>query len=243
VKKTIIIIQARCSSTRLPNKVLKKLHNKSVLTHIIERVRYCEHVQNIIVATTNKEIDDVIIEECIKTDIQYFRGSEEDVLERYYHAAKQYQTEYVVRLTADNLFTDIESLNMLIQECSNTNYDYMKTHHFLPLGTGCEMMTFQALERAFVESRKPTDREHVTPYIYQHPSLFRIGEQKYCSLKNDCSKIRLTLDTLEDWDLCSRIFDALYCGVPLAINEIINYLSDHPELLAINAKIVQVTVA
>jgi spore coat polysaccharide biosynthesis protein SpsF len=241
--KCSIIIQARCSSTRLPNKVLKKLHNKSVLTHIIERIRCCENIENIIVATTDKKVDDLIVAECINVDIPCFRGSDDNVLARYYYAAKQYQAERIIRLTADNLFTDIESINALIREFSNADYDYMKTHHFLPLGTGGELMTFQALEKAFIEAREHVEREHVTPYIYQHPSLFHIGEQKYCSLKNDCSKIRLTLDTPEDWDLCSRIFDALYCGKPLVFQDLIDYLNNHPNLLAINANVIQVTVS
>jgi spore coat polysaccharide biosynthesis protein SpsF len=240
--KSSIIIQARCSSTRLPNKVLKKLHNKTVLAHIIERIYCCKNIKNIIVATTDKKNDDLIVAECLNANIPYFRGNENDVLARYYHTAKQYQAEYIIRLTADNLFTDIESINTLIHEFSNTNYDYMKTHHFLPLGAGGELMTFQALEKAFIEAKKNTEREHVTPYIYQHPSLFRVSEQKYCSLKKDYSKMRLTLDTLEDWDLCSRIFDALYCGKPLEFQDVIDYLDKHPELLTINANIIQVAI-
>ena len=238
-----VILQARCSSTRLPGKVLKLLHGRSVLSHIVERVKQCDLIDRLIVATTDRAVDIPIIDECRRIGVDTFCGSEDDVLARYYGASRCYPTDAIVRLTADNLFTDMESLRFLIEDFSRSRYDYMKTNRFLPLGTGAEIFSFAAIESAFYRAMKPEEREHVTPHFYRNPQIFSVAESCFCSVEKDYSVMRLTLDTPEDWDLCRALFDAIYHdeNIP-STREIIDYLKTRPELLQLNRNIVQVSL-
>lgn len=239
----IIIIQARMGSSRLPGKVLKSIHGKSVLAHIVERVQQTAGVDRVIIATTTEAKDDPIVEEAKKNNWFFFRGSESDVLARYYGAAQEHPAQRIFRLTADNLFYDTEALAALLVEFTNSSYDYMKTNKKLPLGSGGELFTFQNLERAYNEATKTMDRDWVTSYFYTNPDLFSIGEGSFVRNGKDYSSFRLTMDTPEDWTVYNKVFDALYQDRPIPLNDVLNYLEQNPDVRAINAHIRQMGVA
>ncbi|MDR0871324.1 MAG: glycosyltransferase family protein [Planctomycetaceae bacterium] len=240
---SIIVIQARMGSSRLPGKVLKLIHGKSVLAHIVERVRQTAGIDRVIVATTTEPKDDPIVEEAQKQNWFFFRGSEDDVLARYYGAALEHPAQNIFRLTADNLFYDTEALADLLTQFTGLSYDYMKTNKKLPLGSGGELFSFKNLERAYNEATKTMDRDWVTSYFYTNPDKFSIGEGRFVRNGKDYSSFRLTMDTPEDWTVYNNVFNTLYHGSPLPLNVVLAYLEEHPEVKAINAHIKQMGVA
>lgn len=199
-----IIIQARMGSTRLPGKVLKELGNKTLLEHIFFRLGSLKHEAEVVVATSNLPIDDVIEDLCRRKGIACFRGNENNVLERYYSCAKKYGFKHIVRLTADNPFTDIEELDNLIDLHLGSGDDYTDSLGSLPIGVGAEIFSFPALEKTYLESKMPNHFEHVTEYIIENPSMFKCAVLKTSAGKcrND---IRLTVDTEADYKLACRI--------------------------------------
>ncbi|HEY9619561.1 MAG TPA: glycosyltransferase family protein [Crinalium sp.] len=242
--KTAAIIQARMGSTRLPGKVLKRLCDKTVLAHVISRVQNCPLVDEVIVATTTSEEDNAIVLEAEKYKAKWFRGSEHDVLERYYLAAKEYGIEVIIRITSDcplfdpailfdllSYFQDETTQGLRIDYLSNTlNRTY-------PIGLDAEVFTFEALEEAFLRASQPYEREHVTPYIYQHPLIFSLHNQ---SNDEDLSSYRWTLDTKEDFQFIQVIYEALYRHNCLfTTDEILDFLTENPELIKINSHIKQ----
>lgn len=237
---TTVIIQARMGATRLPGKVLKRLGDKTVLDQVINRVSACARVNKIIVATTESSQDDVVVAAVTAHHIPYFRGSEQDVLARYYFAAKTYgATEIIVRVTADCPLFDPYLLTDMLDSFDATRMDYLSNTmvRSYPQGLDAEIFTFAVLERVFHEATEIYQREHVTPYIYQHPERFRL--QNYVG-KVDLSAHRWTLDTPEDFELIDQIYRALYPRNPLFTTaEILELFNRQPELIAINQHIRQ----
>ena len=242
--KTIAIIQARMGSTRLPGKVMKNLYDKTVLAHVVNRVKACDLVDEIVVATTELSDDDCIVEESQKLDIKWFRGSKNNVLERYYLAAKKYQADAIMRITSDCPLLDVEILNNLLsyfQEESEMglDIDYLSNtlRRSFPRGLDAEIFTYLALEKTYHSTTQDYEKEHVTPYIYQHPDLFSLHN---LSNDNDLSHHRWTLDTSEDYQLIKIIYDNLYNQNPLfGMDEILAFLEKNPEITEINANIKQ----
>ena len=209
------IIQARLGSNRLPNKVLKNLpffSEETILSNIISRIKKVKGIDKTIVATTINFKDDLLEKYCKANKISYFRGSEENVLERYYLASKNFNLDVIIRLTSDNPLIDIELLEETIEYFKNKgNLDYLRTKN-TPLGMGVEIFSFKALEKNYLNSNQAIEKEHVTPYFYKTcPEKFRIKEyesKKY--VNNDNFKGRFTIDTLEDYTFMCCIFDELY---------------------------------
>lgn len=201
---TGIILQARMGSSRLPGKVLKKIGEKNLLEHIFYRLSYLKHDVKLVVATTTLEKDDVIADFCLSKDIECFRGSEENVLERYYLCAKKHGFTHIVRLTGDNPFTDIEELDNLIDLHLNTGADYTHSFGVLPIGVGAEIFTFKALEDSYLNATKDNHREHVNEYIQENPDLFDISVLQVSAEKNK-PEIRLTIDTEDDYRKACQI--------------------------------------
>lgn len=196
---TGIVIQARMGSTRLPGKVLRKIGNKCLLEHILDRLETLK-IKNckVVVATTIKEQDDVIEEFCRKKGVSCFRGSEQNVLERYWMCTKKYNFDNVVRLTADNPFVDTEELERLISmHCLHqAEYSYSDTE--LPEGMGAEIFSRDALKKSVELSDKENHFEHVDDYILENMDSFYTLK---LNVEPDkiCPDIRLTVDTLEDY--------------------------------------------
>lgn len=230
-----VIIQARMGSTRLPGKVMKKICNKSVLTHLIERVKLCDLVDDIIVATTVNIEDDVIQNEALKNSVKFFRGSEQDVLSRYYYAAKENNLDVIVRVTSDCPLFDPNLLGWAIKEFASLKYDVVRVgvSGGFPRGLDAEVLSMKLLEEAYNKANEEYYREHVTPYIYDNYS-------NILSIKSsqDYSKYRITLDTEEDFLVIYNIFNGINKD-KFYYQDIIKFLNENPEIAQINSHIEQ----
>lgn len=239
--KNAVIMQARMGSTRLSGKVMKELCGKSILAHDIERISIAKLVDEIIVATTIDAHDDIIVKEALKFGAKVFRGSEEDVLSRYYYAAKENNIDVIIRITSDCPLIDPNILDKLIQFFNEHSYDYVSNQspvleeRTYPRGLDIEVFTFNKLEEAFNNAKEHYQREHVTPYIYENSTNI----YRYKSNVN-YSKYRWTLDTIEDWNLISKVYEYLYKGKhDFFMEDIFKLMKKHPELEKINNMIEQ----
>lgn len=209
--KVIAIIQARMGSTRLPGKVLNKVQDKPLLEYQIDRVKKAKTIDEIVIATTTKDNDNQIVDLCKRLSLPYYRGSEEDVLSRYYESAAKFQADVIVRLTADCPLIDPDVIDKVVNAYleSLEYYDFacntlVRTY---PKGLDTEVMTFKLLKQIHEEAKEIFYREHVTNYIYHHPEKFKI-----LNIQNDfdASVHQWTLDTEEDFLLIQKIIQELY---------------------------------
>ena len=194
-----IVIQARMGSTRLPGKVLKKIGDKTLLEHILFRLLRLQHDAKVVIATSDLEKDDVLVNFCKVNNISCFRGSETDVLKRYYECAKENNFAHIVRLTGDNPFTDIEELDNLIALHVSSSADYSRSFSSLPKGVGAEIFTFNALEESCLHGHKENHKEHVNEYIEENEEQFSISELDVTEVKRR-PDISLTVDTQDDYE-------------------------------------------
>lgn len=239
--KTVAIIQARMGSTRLPGKILKDLLGKTILQHVVERIQQVNNIDQIVVATTTLEQDDAVVHEMLKLGIKCFRGSENDVLERYYLAAKENKADIVVRITSDCPLIDSKVTNDVIRFFKEQKYDIVTnacsdlSQRTYPRGLDTEVFTFNELEKAYQYADRQYQREHVTPYIYENSSRIYYYKNKF-----DYSQHRWTLDTEEDFILIKEIYTQLYKGKhDFYLLDIINLLNQYPDLIKINRHIEQ----
>ena len=244
-KRVVIILQARMGSSRLPGKPLKKVLGKVLLSYQLERLRRVEFASELIVATTSKEEDNSIEELCLVEAIPCFRGSELDVLDRYYQAAKQFQAETVIRVTGDCPLIDPLVVDQVIEFYLNSfpKYDYVSNslERTYPRGLDVEIFSFALLEQAAKEAKLKEEREHVTLYFYTHPELFSLGN---LGQSKDQSYHRWTVDTPEDLDLIAKILMELYPKIPcFTTDDILKVFDHHPDWIKINAHIQQKAIA
>lgn len=229
------IIQARMCSSRLPGKVMMKLDEKrNVLEWVINQVKYSKKIDKIVIATTTKNDDDVIVNISKENDCDYFRGSEKDVLDRYFHCARKFNFDSIVRITSDCPLVDPQIIDNVVEKFESENYDYV-TNTFprtFPKGLDVEIFSFTILEQMWREAKLPSEREHVTQFILNH-NKFRIGNIKY---DYDLSNLRLTLDQKEDFEFLSNIIKKIH-NRPILINHVLKLLSDEPWLSKINSGI------
>ena len=202
--KVGVIIQARMGSTRLPGKVLKPIAGKILLDHVLGRLSLLAYPVKVVVATSDLPQDDAIVRHCQSRSVAVYRGSETDVLDRYYQCACENGFAHVVRLTADNPFTDVEELQRLIEQHLTQHNDYTHSFGSMPLGVGAEIFTFAALEKSVLEGHAPNHREHVNEYIQENPNVFRIGVLELPAAKR-CPDLRLTVDTEDDYQRACAI--------------------------------------
>lgn len=236
-----VILQARIGSTRLPAKVLMKICGMTMLNLIINRLSQCKKVDDIILAIPNSNQDDVLEQHAKKLGCHYYRGSEEDVLSRYYQAAIQFNVNEIVRVTADCPLIDPTLVDLMIEHYLKENIDYaaIGVEGKFPRGLDAEIFSFDTLKKVNIEAKNSYEREHVTPYIYEHPELFKI---RFIQAPDKLRRpeIRLTVDTKEDFNLVREIFKNLYKEEQLFYTEdIIDFLDSRPELLSINAHVSQ----
>lgn len=211
--KVGVIIQARMGSSRLPGKILKNIGQRSLLENILTRLQYLKHDVICVVATTIELQDNIVEKLCESQGVNCYRGSESDVLSRYYESATKYKFDHIVRLTADNPFVDIEELDKLIDFHLNGNYDYSDSFEFLPIGVGAEIFSFKALERSFREGLRSNHREHVNEYIHENKPLFKTGKISIPISKHQ-PNLRLTVDTQDDYLRACFIADNLKVLMP-----------------------------
>lgn len=226
------------SSTRLPGKVLKEVLGKPLLEYHIERLQRAKKADAVIVATTENETDEPIVELCRRLNIACFRGSEVDVLSRYYYAACEAQADIVVRVTSDCPLIDPEVVNEVIEAfitCGGCDYVSNTLVRTYPRGMDTEVFSFAALEQAFKKVLSQPEREHVTPYIYNHPELFKI---KYVAYTKDQSRHRWTVDTEDDFRLIEKILLEIYPQKSnFTLEDVLTLFERHPDWYFINAHV------
>lgn len=240
MKNVTCIIQARTGSTRLPNKVLKKINNKMVLEYVIDRIKKCRSVDNIIIATTIDKDDNIIQKIAEKNGVLYYRGSKLDVLDRYVQASRTIETDVVVRITSDCPLIDTELVDKTINYYFNNKYDYVvpKGKNGIIRGLDTEVFSKKLLLEVNEIAKDEYCREHVTPYIYRHPEMYSIG--KYNVPKElQHPQWRLCVDEEKDLVFIREIVSRLENRIDFNIHDIIKILNNNPELLEINRNVIQ----
>lgn len=236
-QKISAVIQARMSSSRLAGKMLLPLAGKPAILRMLERVERAYLIDEIVVATSIDGSDDPLATVVESSGHTVFRGPLDDVLARFHGAARNHPHDHIIRLTGDCPLIDWTYIDALADFHVAGAYDYSSNaiSPTLPDGMDAEIMTFAALNKAYEKAAKPSEREHVTPYIYRPDSEFRIGRWRH---DKDLSHLRLTLDEAEDYELISAIYDALYPRKPdFSLADILEFFTTHPDLIDLNKNI------
>ena len=224
----LAILQARVSSTRLPGKVLKPILGRPMILRQIERIERATKIDQLIVATSSDITDDPLAQLCIENDTTCFRGSLEDVLDRLCQAAKLYSPDYVVRLTGDCPLADPKLIDDVVSFCEQGDYDYASNtvEPTYPDGLDVEVFRYSCLKEAWEEASLPSQREHVTLVIHQHPKRYKIGSYKN---RIDLSSLRWTVDKPSDFEFVTKIYEALYpLNSGFTTQDILAFLDEHP---------------
>lgn len=216
-----VIIQARMDSTRLPRKIMLPIDDKPMLAHLIERMQIAETIRHIIIATTEDSFSPIRHLLRKYPDVKFYVGSKEDVLERYYHAAKTFNSRIIVRATGDNPLTDPQFLDRAVEIHLSSGSDL--THYLgIPLGTGVEVISQPALLQAYQDSELRYDREHVTPYIYKHRRIFKVLEP-VATGKYYNPNLRVTVDTAVDLDVVRELFKHYHSNMFISMEDLIDF--------------------
>ncbi|HLK37719.1 MAG TPA: glycosyltransferase family protein [Polyangiaceae bacterium] len=238
MSRTIAIIQARVGSSRLPSKVLADIGGRTMLDRVVARVRRARRIDEVVVATTSQPADDAVAEECERIRAPTFRGSEQDVLDRYYKAAAAFEAGSVVRITSDCPLIDPGVVDQVVAEFVMSGSDYASNSLVAsyPRGLDTEVMTMSALSTAWSLATQPYERVHVTPYLYQHPARFRLRNVAY---EEDLSTHRWTVDTPDDLALVRRIYERLGNRVDVVWTDALAVVRGDPAISALNAHVRQ----
>lgn len=233
--EVLAIVQARCSSSRLPGKVLKKLAGKPMIVQELERLSRSKMIDKIVLATSTEDSDEPLEKALSGTDIEVFRGNLDDVLDRYYQCAKQYQPEHVVRITGDCPVIDWRLVDEVIKEHIDHGNDYTVTSEEYPDGLDTEVMKFSVLEKAWNNAKMLSEREHVTLYIRNHKELFHV-EAFPCTEK--LADMRWTVDEPQDFVFVEKVYSELYSDNPdFSMRDILELLQKKPNITTINCGI------
>jgi spore coat polysaccharide biosynthesis protein SpsF len=239
-QKIVCIIQARMGSSRLPGKVLKQICGQPMLGWVMKRASRSRLISNIVVATTIDPADDLIETFCKSERISCYRGSEFDVLDRYYQAAKAQDADILVRLTADCPLIDAVLVDATIEKLLEVKADfaanrlpppYQRTY---PIGLDTEVATIKALETAWRLAEKPFEREHVMPFLYDPQNNFKV---LVLDADKNYGNQRWTVDTPEDLEFIQQVTKKLDCRMDFGWEEVLKILNENPELSKINANI------
>lgn len=239
--KVVAIIQARMGSTRLPGKVLMDLEGETVLARVVNRLRRTRLIDELLVATTDRPADDAIIEECRSLSVPVSRGDQDDVLDRYFRAAQTGRAEVVVRVTSDCPLIDPEITDKTIAAFLEERPDYASNAlvRTYPRGLDTEVMSMAALGLAWQQARKPYERQHVTPYIYEHPTEFKLLA---VTEDADYSSYRWTVDAPEDLELVRAIYARLKDNPMFGWRDVLDLLGREPALADLNRLVMQKTL-
>lgn len=241
-----VIIQARMGSTRLPGKILKPYAGGyAVLEWIIARARLSRRAERVVVATTTNPKDDATEDACMRAGCDFVRGSEEDVLARFADVARAYPSDVILQINADEPLVDIDEMDRLADILREEGLDYANNHPGgLPLGTGSEVYRAAAFARMVAEAKDPYEHEHVTPYFYRHPKIFKQRIVAPSTIHPFAESARLTLDTAEDFEFQHHLTESMGFSEPLqqpSTNGVLTFLQSHPDIVAINKNMVQKT--
>lgn len=235
-KKKIIIIQARLGSTRFPKKIIKLIQQKPIIWHVINRLKTIPKIDKIVLATTIKKEDSVLIKIAKQNNIDYFQGKTNNVLNRYYECAKKFDADVIIRITSDCPLIDPKLIQKMLNFYLNHNCDYLSNtlKPTFPDGLDVEIFSFETLKKAHKLSNLKSELEHVTPYIKKNPKKFQLFNYEN---KTDLSNIRLTVDETKDLILIRYIFKKLKPKIIFSLDEILKVISNEPKLLQINQHI------
>ena len=232
------IIAARMSSSRLPGKVLLKICGKTTLELMIERVKRSKTIDKIIIATSTSNQDDIIEKICNEIEIECIRGPEENLLARYKIVSDKIKPNIIVKMGADSTLIDPLVIDQVVNTFLNGDYDYVSNYGIpktYPEGCTADVYTAKTLNEAFQEARKPSEREHISPFMWNKPERYRFFRVDY---KKDLSNYRLSLDYHEDFLVIKSIFEALYPKNPnFTLEDIIVWLDSNPKIAKINSHI------
>lgn len=235
--KYLALIQARCGSTRLPNKILKDLCGKPSLQRMVERVKKSKLVDEVMVVTSIEKPNLQVAKLCADIDTRVFIGSEDDVLDRYYQAARLIKPEFIIRLTADCPCFDAELLDEALRQMKpDTDYMGMLSQTFAD-GLDIQIIKYSALEKSWHEAVHSFEREHVTQYAIRHPEIFKL--QDFVSPIGNFGDQRWTVDEPEDFEVVEHIYNFFIneCKKEeFGYKDVLKYMNEHPEVKAINAK-------
>jgi len=232
----VAIIQARMGSTRLPGKAMADIEGRPMLWRVVSRARQSRSLNMVAVATTIAPADDALVNLCQEMETPCFRGSEEDVLDRYYQAAKLFKAKAVVRLTADCPLLDPEVIDLVVDKFLGGGYDFVANGMFkrtFPDGLDTGVFTFEVLDAAWRLAELKSEREHVSPFMQKHPELFRLGEVLN---DEDLSYLRWCVDEPRDLEFVRQVY-RFFGSRHFGMKELVDLLSQQPELAAINAGI------
>lgn len=232
------IIQARTGSKRFPNKVLRKYKKLTLLDVMFNRLITFAPKENIIIATTKNKSDNKIINWCKKNKLKYFRGSTNNVLSRYYFAAKKYNVQNIIRLTADCPFVDLNVLKKMIKIFNNKKINYLANTYPLPTnfpdGMDIEIFDIKTLKKTFELAKLPSEKEHVTIFMWKS-GLFK--KKKY-NIKKDYSKYRFTVDYRNDFELFKKILNNFYGQLnEVTMYDLVNFVNKNKKLIKYQKKI------
>lgn len=241
VKKTVIVVQARMSSSRLPGKVMLPVLGKTLLYRMIERLRMIRNQAHIIIATSQESADDMIDQEASAMNVDCFRGSLNNLLDRHYQAAKQAGASVVLKIPSDCPLIDPAIIDQVLDVyfADPGNYDYISNLHpaTFPDGNDVEIMTMDCLEKTWREAQRPLELEHTTPYIWENQDKFRIANVIWNTGKDYSMSHRFTIDYEEDYLFINRVFEELYPANPaFTCEDILNLLDQQPDIYNINAR-------
>ena len=235
-EKVTCIIQARTRSERLPNKVLKEIEDTPMICHIINRIKRSRNVEQIILATTDKDSDKILLDIAEKFKIIGFAGDDDDVLERFFNAATSFSADPIVRITGDCPLVDPELLDIMIQIFLENKYDYISNtiERTFPDGLDIEIFSFDALKKAHQQAKWSSEREHVTPFIVKNQDLFRVYNYRN---KQDLSNLRWCVDEEDDLLMVKQIFHEMITEQFFSTADIIDLISKNPKIAEINKNI------
>lgn len=227
------------NSTRLPGKVLLPLAGKPLLIRMYERVSAAKYSGEIVIAVTEDESDNQLVTLCVKNNIKYLRGSSEDLLDRHYKAAKKFEADVVIKIPSDCPLIDPEVIDKVILYYINNQrkFDFVSNLHppSYPDGNDVEIMSIETLETAWLNANKNFEREHTTPYIWENPGKFRIGNVVWETGLDYSMTYRFTIDYKEDYEFIKRVYDELYPKKKIfGLNDILLLLEEKPEIKKIN---------
>ncbi|MCU0327409.1 MAG: glycosyltransferase family protein [Chitinophagales bacterium] len=237
--KIVTVVQARVGSTRLPNKVMKTILSKTILELMVERLLQAKHIGQIVIATSEHAENDIIEDLFRNNDkIVVFRGSELDLLDRHYQAAKALQADIVAKIPSDCPLIDPKIIDDVYGYFLSHSVDFVSNLHpaTYPDGNDVEIFRFSALEKAHLEAQKPLEREHTTPYFWENPDKFSLANFTWPKGYDYSMSHRFTIDYLEDFEFIKAVFEALYPSNPrFSLEDILDLLEKKPEIYQINA--------
>jgi spore coat polysaccharide biosynthesis protein SpsF (cytidylyltransferase family) len=230
--KIVCIIQARMGSTRLPGKVLMNINGKPMIEYVLNQVKESKLINEIVVATTTKPDDKAIYDKVRELGYGAFQGDEDDVLERYYMAAREFNADVIVRITSDCPLIDPEVIDLVIQKYIDNPCDYCSNVQppTFPDGLDVEVMPFKAIETAYNEATLKSHREHVTFFLWKNPDRFKMENVEN---KEDYSELRITVDEKEDFVLVEQIFSKI-SKRPIHLRDLVELFKNEPDLLKTN---------